>query len=181
MATSFAPVQTAVWAFRDSKGQTARVKGYINTSSAFPDAAALVTAMTAALQGLSNAVLYAVYAIDGNAGAFVQYGASAVYENVEDKAKFVFQDVVGRLMRFEVPAPKTAIFLSDGETVNPANGLAAAFITAVTTSSGTANMVNKSAGVVNDYVGGLRIRRKYQRRGNIFTLTPQLTAGIPEE
>lgn len=181
MSTTFAPSYVMIFSFRDAKGQVSRVKLLGSTAALYDDQNTLTGALLTDLQALSNAVIFQVTGTGGNASAYVQYGTPATYENVEDKAALFFQTAVGRRMRIEIPAPLSAIFLSDQETVNPTNTHVAALITTMTTGSGTAEVVDRGGAVVNNFVGGIRIRRKYQRRGNIYTLTPQLTPEIPEE
>lgn len=155
--------------YRDDKGQTATVRFFVTAAD---EAAALTSAqaIVTALSALTNA------AFDGARGAYTSvpaahaYGANATFESVEDKAMLTFQTEVGSMHRYQVPAPKEAIMLADGETVNPANGLVAAFAAAL-----GAGGASRDGVAISDYIGGIRIRRRFQRRFNIFTLNPLLT------
>lgn len=162
--------------FRDSKGQTARTKLWLATTAANfePQVASLVTLF----QALTNANVTS--SIDN--AAPVVYGTTAVYETVEDKGILTFQGATnGGLHRFSVPAPKAitaggALFLADGETVDPSNAEFIALKAVLISVSVVAR-----TGEQLTYVGGFRARRKLQRRMNVFTLSPTLTAGEPAE
>lgn len=155
--------------YRDDKGQTASVRMFVaaaDEATALTDAQTIITAMNA----LTNA------ANDGARGAYTSsptvhsYGANAEYETVEDKAQLSFQTSTGAIHRYQVPAPKTAIFLADGETVDPANGLVTTFAAAVVAAG-----ASRDGAAISTFIGGIRVRRKFQRKFNIFTRNPALT------
>ena len=52
------------------------------------------------------------------------------YEDVEDKAVFLFQTEGGGTVQMQIPSPDATIFLADKKTVNPANSLVVALVTA---------------------------------------------------
>lgn len=82
--------------------------------------------------------------------------ANSAYPNVADYAVLVYTDGTD-LVYITLPAPQSAIFLADGETVDPTAiaVLTGHVIGTVTTASGSA---------VTSYVGGFRRRsgREYQ-------------------
>lgn len=165
--------------FRDAKGNTARMSFYI-----YYDSAEATNAAGSIGSGLSSAVFALTNAAFANAyGPYAQvvtasYGTNATFASVEDKAMLTFQAVDGSLHRFNVPAPKSAIFLSDAETVNPANALVLALQTALHATSGAA-AASTRGGVLfgaSSFIGGIRQRRKTRRKVNIYTLS----AGLDE-
>lgn len=160
------------WTFRDDKGQTARMRALLGGASiAAIDADA--NTFDTHLQAVSNAFVSRVDSPTINH----TYGTNADYETVEDKAQLTFTDPDGLLHRFQVAAPKSAIFLSDGETVDPANSDIVALV------GDFGSFVYGRSTDVSPlvFVGGVRIRRKLKRKFNIFTLTPQLAAQEPGE
>ncbi len=83
----------------------------------------------------------------------VQFGTatSAVYEGSPDKAVLAFRSGVGRRVLLEIPAPKSGLFLADGETVDPGDplGIIASFINFAQDQDGNA---------ISAFVGGRRTR-----------------------
>jgi len=165
-----APVDTTVrsYGFRDAKGQVAKVRIIIGaaTPAAIETDAADFTTKS---QAVSNAHVYQT--VDPAPINKRTYGTSAEYNTVEDKMQLTFTDTVGNLHRFEIPAPKSASFLADQETVNPAQTDVAALVTAIGTY--VYGRYNDTAPLA--YVGGVRVRRKLQRKMNIFVKDPTLT------
>lgn len=172
------------WTGRDARGQTGRMSGYYlfnNTSGADRGSSVIQTqAICAAMQALSN-----LYPIEQSGLASVilnpaGLGGNVTFPNAEDKAVLSVLTQAFTITRFSVPAPKAAIFLADGETVDPANGLVTALIgalTAVDAGGGTA--VSNQGAAFLSLIGGARARRRFQRKTTIWTLDPTLTD--PEE
>jgi hypothetical protein len=174
--------------FRDSKGQTASLRVYM-ISGADSDANYTQEARIATdLAALTNAVVETAKGPYTKAPVAVGYGAAATYEDVEDKAVMTFATGFGAIHRFEIPAPLSAIFMADGETVDPTNvnvkHLVADMINS--TYSGTAPNADittahsdRNGQALTTWYGGVRARRKMRRRVNIFTKNPALTG--PDE
>ena len=172
--------------FRDSKNQTATVSWWTvyDTTTSRDIIGADADAKVAALAALSNCVIASSHGAHNAEPGPVVSGANAVYENVEDKAVFTFQTAAGEIHRYQVPAPKTAIFQADGETVDFSNALVKLFVAdwTNTTFSGTApdasNLlaVSSRGGLVLTVSnGGSRRRVKIERKFNTFTRNPALT------
>lgn len=152
--------------FRDAKGNTARMRflfGDATSAAIITDAGTMATA----LRGVSNCEVSLVEA----GGRDTAYGTQATYGSVEDKARLTFTDALFGLHHFEVPAPKAAIFLADGETVDPSNANVISLVTAFTTYI-YANVTDTAPLA---FVGGVRSRRKMHRRLNIFVKNPAET------
>lgn len=153
------------FSFRDSKGQTSRMRVLIGDATV----AAVGTDeanFTTHLGGVSNCNVW--FTESNNPGH--TYGTSAEYETVEDKMSLTFTDPSGFLHRYQVPAPKTAGFLADGETVDSAQTQVALLITDFTTF--IYGRFNDTAPLV--YVGGTRLRKKIKRKFTIWTKNPAL-------
>jgi len=152
--------------FRDSKGNVAHMRfliGAATVAAADGDAVTLL----GHLQAISNAHVSRVDAFTPD----YAYGSTAEYETVEDKAAMTFLDQQGKLHRFQVPAPIATDFKTDKETVNSAQADVANVITDIGTFV---------YGAIADtspmaYVGGIRVRRRFQRKFNVFTLDPTLS------
>jgi len=141
------------------------------------------------LAALSNSSVAGDGAIRGH-GAYtsdpnpVSPGAASTYLDVADKAVFVFQDSVGTLHKYQVPNPKSTIFLADQETIDFTVTAVKQFVADMThaTFSGTAPTVSSTNPVVSrsavplaSSVGGYRRRGKTPRKFNIFTRNPALS------
>lgn len=171
--------------YRDAKGNTSHQKFYIDQGGATliqiqTDMAAFITAFSA----LSNAALQSATGIVPIYGV-AQYGTHATggaYESVIDKAVMVYQDTAGTLHRYEVPAPKIAIFKNDKITVDPANSLVVAFnaLMAAAWANGETVCSRQDLPLAN-YMGGFYKARKIRRRLNVLVLQPDLTASLPAE
>lgn len=173
--------------FYDAKQQLARMKVYI-ADQAFATAATDGENIANTLAPLSNSSQAAGGVVRSN-GPFtsnavpVSPGTAATYEDVADKAVFVFQDAFGGLHRYQVPCPKTAIFLADQETIDFTNALVKQFVANVTntTFAGTAPvgmtnaLVSREDVPLTAAVGGYRRRGKTPRKFNIFTRNPALS------
>ena len=172
--------------YRDAKGNTGKMLFYLKlggsatVEDAFTDFSALVPLISA----LSNAALQTARGPFTSYGV-AQYGAhvsGGAYESIIDKAVMVFQDAAGQLHRFEVPAPKIAIFKTDKITVDPANTAVAAFTAFMTTGQTNGNLItSRQALPYLNYMGGFYKARKIRRRLNVLVLQPDLTASLPAE
>jgi len=83
---------------------------------------------------------------------------AGVYAGVKDYARFTFSDDKGNRANVLLPAPKLAIFLADGKTVNPAYFLVAPFILDV-----LGNLVAPQSGLpLVKFIGGILVRSKQE-------------------
>jgi hypothetical protein len=165
MAAPAAALYTS-YVFRDAKGQTAKLRTIIGDTTL-----AAVTTDQVSLKALLVAVSNATVRLVSQDHPSVSYGAASVYQDVEDKAQLVFTDTLGYMHRYQIPAPKAAGFDTDGETVLASETNMAALITALTTY--TYGRTSDTAPLV--YIGGIRIRRRFQRKFNIITKNPAET------
>lgn len=105
-------------------------------------------------QAISNAIPLQVW--EGELQIFGGPAAAAPYAGVKDQARLTFDDVNGNRSNIIVPAPKTAIFLADGKTVDRSNEGVGALVAAV-----LANAVAPQSGLpLLRYVGGILVRSK---------------------
>jgi hypothetical protein len=170
------------YTFRDAKQQVVAMRMYFNDDAgSIADTLIQATAVATDLQALSNAVLESAHGPYTKAPQAVAAGTAAVYEEVEDKARFVLATAAGAIHRYEVPAPKSAIFLADGVTVDFTNSLVKQFLADLfaLTFGGTApssgvitSLVSRDNKAVNLAIGGLRVRRPFIRRFSIYTRAP---------
>jgi hypothetical protein len=151
--------------FRDSKGKTSRLKVIIGGA----DHAATVTNLNTLVTDLA-AVTNCALRSGLDPRPLVAYGSTAEFASVEDGALLTFADVVGRLHRFKIPAPKVADFATDQETVVN-TGAMATVITDFTTFVYGSNVDTAPL----TYIGGVRLRKKLHRKFTIFTKDPTLS------
>ena len=172
MALTSAIPQSYTW--RDAKGQTARTRFFVLYDGAgFADAESAAGGVRAATAAMTNAALQGGNGPDGET-LLPSYGAQAVYEDVEDKAVMTFLDDKGNVHRYQIPAPKTAIFTADGQTVDSGNALVIAYVAAMKATTGVAAIGSRSLRQLTVFVGGVRQRRKNIRKMTIFTLSAKL-------
>lgn len=153
------------FAFRDAKGQIARMRVLIGGASG----AAVLTAyntLQTDLQAVSNAHVHQTAAPDRD----FTYGSTGEFQNAVDKAVLTFRDEWGSLHRYMLPAPKAVIFKADLETVDPTQTDMETLITFFQASV----YAHSTATAPLAYVGGVRGRKKMIRRFNIWTLDPTL-------
>jgi hypothetical protein len=164
-----APADTrrVAYGFRDARGRTARLTVIIGAATP-----ALIETDAATLLGHLAAITNAhVYEVDDPAPVnHHTYGGAANYLDVEDKAVLTWTDPVGNTHRYKVPAPITAIFLANQNTVNPANAAMVSLIS---------DFETFVYGNYDDlaplfFVGGIRGRTKVQRKLNIWIKDPTL-------
>lgn len=160
--------------FRDAKGDVSRVSVFV-TDATYAAATNDMTTLQPLLTALTNAVLVNAKGPLTSSPAAAGYGTAAEFDTIEDKAVLSFVTSTGAIHRYQVPAPKSGIFLADKETIDPAQADVAAFTAGV-----VANKVSSRDGaLITAYIGGVRLRKKLHRRVNIYTKAPNLT--IPAE
>lgn len=158
----------------DAKGEQARVK-YFLSADTDAHAVALFGSLSSAIDTLTNAQLFSAPGIGGELTQSGEYGTSAVYESVTDKAVMTFIDSAGQAHRFTIPAPKEGIFLSDGITVDRANTDVATYINLIVNGADNVYFVSTRAGLqYSSFVGGLRTKKPNRRRMTIFTKSANL-------
>lgn len=157
--------QTAT--YRDAKGQTAKTSFFV--SAATPALAlTAATAIVNLITPLTNAHLNSAKGAYTTSPTANVYGTAAQYQSIEDKALLTFQTASGGIHRYQIPSPKVSIFMADEETVDPANTDVAAFAAAMITDQAS----SRDGSLITGFIGGIYIRRKFQRRFNIFTKDP---------
>lgn len=166
--------QRCVTVYRDAKGNTSRMSFFVDGQVSATAAATAQNAVTVATNALTNAVHQSSIGPKFYAPQEVVYGTNAEYASVEDKAIFTFQTPTGGIHRLQVPAPIAAIFMADGETVDPANTTVVTWVSAV-----IANVVSRSGEAFAFGAFGTRLRRKMHRKLTIFLKDPALTG--PDE
>jgi len=169
---------------RDARGQVGRVGGYlswIDTDAAHRGAANLKALSIAG--DLANASNGYVLAYTGMAGEIFLpngLGSTAQFQNAEDKARLTMLTAGGSLHTFEVPMPKatagdngTGIFKADLETVDLACTEIAAIVASLTSVDASGNFAaSRDGSAFVGMVAGIRVRRRFQRKTTIWTLTP---------
>lgn len=164
------------YSFRDAKGNVARTSLWFTWDTAHPaDLASLASTLHPLVAALSNGQLIR------DAGAILEpsnpgYGSQATFGSAEDKAVLTFTTGSGSLHRMSIPAPKSAIFYTDAETVNQAQDDVSALVAEIVGGETTAFVTDQDGKQITGLVGGFRTRKPNQRKVNIFTLDPAESA-----
>lgn len=162
--------------FRDAKGRIAHVRFFVASGTAASENTAAGNVVVA-LAATSNAQQATAHGPATQAPVSITYGNVAQFQNAEDKMLMVFQSSTGGAFhRFQVPAPKASNFLTDLETVNTADANVLGLITAIQDFA-----TDQFDHLLTVFIGGVRIRRKMQKRLNISILGPGDVIETPAE
>jgi hypothetical protein len=149
-----------------------------SVTNSLQDAASLCVSITSALQALSNAALFSVTGIIGEVLAPNQYGSALTYANAETKAKLTLLAADHSVHRLEIPAPVLSMFEADQQTVlGSAISTLVGLLTQAPIASSFACVRTGSPFAAS--VGGLLVRRPFQRKITIYDLSANLDE--PEE
>lgn len=111
------------------------------------------------------------------------FNSTGDYFSVEDKMTLNFITATGAIHRVQIPAPLRSLFLADQETVDKLNVTTSQFVADVL--QATYNAIAPRAAILRPacdrdgvvlvkFIGGFRLRRKMQRKVNIYTLSANL-------
>lgn len=160
--------------YRDAKGQITTANLWIKGAADANAQTILADTMLADMNALTNAAFQSNRGPNQHTPIGPVYGAVAVYENVTDKAKFLYYSVNGSRHFIEIPAPKSAIFQPDGQTIDTTNAAVATFLTDL-----LANCTTRQGLALQGPLVGVRVRRPIPRRATLLVLAPDLIG--PEE
>lgn len=175
-------------AYRDARGHVGRVRFFVDTGHTLTQQAVQAEHVITDIQSLSNAALQTATGPYAPPASAVVYGTDGEFPDAEDKAVMTFSTPTGALHRIEIPAPQSVIFEADGETVDVTVEEVQQFIADVSddTFMGTAPaaglggpLVSRDGAQLTLWIGGLRARRKFQRKITIYSKTPSETG--PDE
>jgi len=170
--------------FRDSKRYPAKTSFYVVNTGALTavqlqtNAGNIINDITA----LTNAAFQSSAGPSTSVPTAPVTGAQATYETAEDKLQMVFTTATGVIHRYDIPAPLAVVFLNDGETVDNTSALVKQYIAdmlnqtylAVPVSAGqTAGACSRNAEVLSAFIGGIRVRKRLQRKQSILSVSPQ--------
>ena len=164
------------FSFRDDKGQTSTMRMWIVNATA-AGALAAGSAVATALDALTNAAPGPAKGAFNTPPSPNDYGTTAQYANIEDKALLTFQTATGQVHRYQLPAPKVAIFDPDQETVKTPDGGGDAqqILLQNLVDAMVGNVASRDGVLLDSYIGGIYIRRRFKRKFDIFTKNPDLT------
>jgi len=172
---------------RDAKGWTGRTSVWITYDPAdpanFEDVSTVAATLRNAIEGLSNGAFAGDGAASGDNSAIpVAYGTNAEYPAAWQHAVMTFQDSNGSIHRYRIPAPKLAIFDTDGVTVlnDGTQAAVVAFVNAMKNASGTAFVSSRSGKALTNFIGGILAQGKQPRRFNAFIKSSHLVQGEGE-
>lgn len=172
--------------YRDAKGWIGRMKFWITEddgAAGFPgDVITQADTLRAAVLGLTNGAEQNPDGLLFSPRQTLAYGTNAEYPAEWMKAVFTFTTDQGTISRFKVPAPKIAIFDTDGITVlnDGTQAAVVAFVNAVKNPSGGAFTSTLDGQAYTHFVGGILRLGKQPRRFNEFIKSAHLVAGEGE-
>jgi hypothetical protein len=173
-------IGTQVLAYRDARGHVGKVKFYITfDGSVVQDAVAVALAVEGQVSALSNATPIKYTGVLDKQFDPASFGTNAAYANCETKLRLAYlcgaagPPIATTSHRMEIPAPKLADFNVDEETALAT--AIAPLVTALKAVSGTAYVSNSDGEPVLHGLGGLLIRRKFQRKETIYSKLPDLS------
>lgn len=170
--------------YRDAKGFVGVTRAYLTYDPAVPaDAITVADTWVAAISGLTNAAFQSSggFAADQGVQALA-YGANSEYPAEWMRAHMMFLDSKGARHLYRIPAPKIAIFDTDGVTVlnDGTQALVVAYVAAVKTAVSAAFISSRSGLALASFVGGLLKFGKQPRRFNEMIKSSHLVAGEGE-
>lgn len=171
---------------RDAKGWMGVMRFHITgdtITNTLVDYESAADTLQVAIEGLSNAAFQRESGIAGTGSVTLAYGTNAQYTAEWMKAVMTFTTDTPSISRFKVPAPKIAIFDTDGITVKNDGSVAVvvAFINAVKNADASGTFVSTADGkAFTHFVGGILRLGKQPRRFNEFIKSSGLVAGEGE-
>lgn len=158
------------YTYRDRRGKAGWVRVHFQTGGNPEEAAGL--SLRQGLNQITDAAFNSSLGPYFNPKGPPIFASAGNSFDIDDKARFLFADASGMVTAIDVPMPKLTVFLADRETVNPADGGVATFITRVR----TAQVSNRNANRCPTFISGYRWRyRPIPRRvlglksGNLST------------
>jgi hypothetical protein len=161
--------------FVDARGDKSVMKFFISYDTV-ANGSTLVGSLASALAGVTNSAQNGGSGLGALPPVPGTLGTQATYGSIEDKLVLTFVDSAGNLHRWQVPAPKSALFLADQETADSANAALTTLVNVLINAGSHPYFVSSRHGeAMQTFAGGVRIRRKLRRRKSIFTRNPTET------
>ena len=158
----------------DAKGAQGRIKSFVSVDTD-THGVTLYGAWLGFVDALTNAQLFSAPGVGGALTISGDYGTAAEFDSVTDKAVMTFIDSAGQIHRFQIPAPKAAIFLADKITVNRAQTDVAAYVNLIVNGGSNPYFMSTRGGLqFSSFAGGLRIKKPNRKRMTIFTKSGNL-------
>jgi hypothetical protein len=172
--------------YRDAKGFVGRIRFHVSTDSAsgtvVADTDTVISAVLAAANNLTNAALASFAGFRIAAQPTLTYGTNAEYPAEWMKAVMTFSTDLGTIHRFRIPAPKIALFDTDGVTIlnDGTQAAVVAYVAAMKTAVNSAFVCSPGGQPLTHFVGGILRLGKQPRRFNEFIKSSHLVAGEGE-
>lgn len=182
MATLTIPVS---YSFRDAKGFIGRERFFISgngSTNGATDYDSAAGTLLAALENLTNAAIQAG-PLTTTGLVTLTYGTNAEYPAEWMKAVMQFSNGSGQIGRFKIPAPKIALFDTDGVTIlnDGTQAAVVAFVNAMKNADASGTYVSNASGLAwTHFEGGLLRFGKQPRRFNERIKSSHLVAGEGE-
>lgn len=183
MAIVILPYSTS---WRDAKGWIGRVRVFItgdNTSATLgDDVAAIADGLRVAIAAMTNAVFQGSSGLDFDTIPTLTYGSNSEYPAEWQKAVMQWSTDTAQISRFKIPAPRLAIFDSDGVTVlnDGTQTQVVNYVAAMKAVRNTVFISNKSGLPFTHFEGGLLRFGRQPRRFNERVKSSHLVQGEGE-
>jgi hypothetical protein len=109
------PIYPQSYSLRDARGRVGWIKTYINWAT-LAGAAGQGSALAGVLPGATNAALQSARGPYTTAPTAPTYGAALQWAGIDDVVRLFMRTAAGTIFKFDIPAPRSAMFLADGET-----------------------------------------------------------------
>lgn len=183
MALQVLPISLS---YRDAKGFFGKTRFHIaaqdTDATVEADVQTLITGVKNAVTAMTNAAYQGSTAFNLVGPPTLAYGANAEYPAEFMKAVFTFTTDLGTIHRFKIPAPKLAIFDTDGVTVlnDGTQALVVAYVAAMKGISNGSYVSSATALALTHFVGGQYKGGIQTKRHNQFIKSSHLVAGEGE-
>lgn len=170
--------------YRDAKGFIGVTRAYLTYDPAVPaDAITVADGWVAAMNALTNAAFQGASGFAADQGVQpLAYGTNSQYPAEWMRAHMMFLDSKGARHLYRIPAPKIALFDTDGVTIlnDGTQAAVVAYIAAVKTATGAAFISSRSGLALASFVGGLLKFGVQPRRFNEMVKSSHLVQGEGE-
>ena len=183
MATVVLPARLS---YRDAKGWIGHMNFFdagVTGTNVLDDWNSCAATLKAAVDGLTNAIIQSTGGLPSPSIYTLQYGTNAEYRAEWMKAVMTFSTANNEIHRYKVPAPKIAIFETDGITVinDGTSAPVVAFVNAVKNPDPSGTFVcTKDGEPFTHFEGGLLRLGRQPRRFNERVKSAKLVAGEGE-
>lgn len=168
------PVYPVALSYRDLKGRTSWIRAFVSSATLAGAANQVQNQWIPGIAAVTNAALANANGPYALPPTTVTYGTNAIYADCEDKLRCFVTTATGITKVMDIPAPKKACFLTDGETWDPSFGpfgnLNLVF--------STRGMCDRDGHLFTGLFAAMRVRIPLHRKAGLYVKNPQLTTTV---